>query len=73
MKQLKPFLLGAMLLIAFAVTQPGKLRAAAPTAEPVTEAVECEFAQCKAIAKSTKKRCKRCVSSRGDTYCYQHK
>lgn len=35
--------------------------------------LDCKYGQCKAIAKSTKKRCKHCVSNSGDSYCYQHK
>ena len=34
---------------------------------------ECKYGQCHGIAKSTGKRCKHCVSKRGDRYCYQHK
>ena len=35
--------------------------------------LECKYRQCIAIAKSTKKRCKRCVSNSNDYQCYQHK
>lgn len=34
---------------------------------------DCKYGQCEATAKSTKKRCKHCVSEQGDTYCWQHK
>ena len=34
---------------------------------------KCKYGQCEAIAKSTKKRCKHCVSNKGDNYCWQHK
>jgi hypothetical protein len=34
--------------------------------------VECKYNQCKAIAKSTEKQCKHCVSNKGDSYCWQH-
>lgn len=34
--------------------------------------VECTYNQCKAIAKSTEKQCKHCVSNKGDSYCWQH-
>ena len=37
------------------------------------ENVECKIRQCNAIAKSTEKRCKRCVSNDSDYQCYQHK
>ena len=37
------------------------------------ENVECKIRRCNAIAKSTKKRCKRCVSKEKDYQCYQHK
>jgi hypothetical protein len=33
---------------------------------------DCKYRQCKAIAKSTDKRCKHCVSNADDLYCYQH-
>jgi hypothetical protein len=33
----------------------------------------CHYGQCKAIAKSTEKQCKHCVSNAGDLYCWQHK
>ena len=36
------------------------------------ECVECRYDQCHAIAKSTGKRCRHCVSNYGDLYCYQH-
>lgn len=32
----------------------------------------CRFSQCQAIAKSTGKQCKHCVSKKGDFYCWQH-
>lgn len=32
----------------------------------------CKYGQCHAIAKSTKLRCKHCVSNSGDRYCWQH-
>lgn len=35
--------------------------------------VECKYRQCNAIAKSTGKRCKHCVSSDEDVKCWQHK
>jgi len=38
----------------------------------VIELLKCEFGQCQATAKSTKHRCKHCVSKEGDMYCYQH-
>ncbi|MQP25150.1 hypothetical protein GFJ94_08740 [Flavobacterium sp. LMO8] len=38
-----------------------------------TNVVSCKHGQCKAIAKSTKKQCKNCVSKRGDSYCSRHK
>lgn len=38
-----------------------------------TATLECKYAQCKATAKSTGKRCKHCVSNEGDEYCWQHK
>lgn len=38
-----------------------------------TETVACKYGQCSAIAKSTQKRCKHCVSNEGDLYCWQHK
>ncbi len=41
-------------------------------AKKSTETVECKWAQCSATAKSTGKRCKHCVSEKGDTYCWQH-
>lgn len=34
---------------------------------------ECKYGQCYGTAKSTGKRCKHCVSNKGDKYCYQHK
>ena len=33
---------------------------------------ECRYGQCHATAKSTGRRCKHCVSNRGDYYCWQH-
>jgi hypothetical protein len=41
--------------------------------EDSVENVECKIRRCNAIAKSTKKRCKRCVSKEDDYQCYQHK
>jgi hypothetical protein len=41
--------------------------------ELAIEFVECKHGQCEATAKSTKKRCKHCVSDEGDKYCWQHK
>jgi hypothetical protein len=38
-----------------------------------TTFVTCKHGQCQATAKSTKKRCKHCVSQSGDKYCWQHK
>lgn len=38
-----------------------------------TNVISCKNGQCKAIAKSTKKQCKNCVSKRGDSYCSRHK
>ena len=38
-----------------------------------TEIAACKYGQCTAIAKSTKKQCKHCVSNEGDLYCWQHK
>lgn len=38
-----------------------------------SEVSACRFGQCKATAKSTGNRCKHCVSSSGDSYCYQHR
>ena len=40
---------------------------------PVIENLECKYGQCQATAKSTNKRCKHCVSKKGDSYCWQHK
>jgi hypothetical protein len=37
------------------------------------EKVECTYGQCHAKAKSTGKRCKHCVSNKGDKNCWQHK
>lgn len=37
------------------------------------ETVECKYGQCEAIAKSTEKRCKHCVSNEGDKYCWQNR
>lgn len=34
---------------------------------------QCKYGQCQAIAKSTGKQCKHCVSNPGDAYCFQHK
>jgi hypothetical protein len=41
--------------------------------EDFVENVECKIRRCNAIAKSTEKRCKRCVSNSDDYQCYQHK
>jgi hypothetical protein len=41
--------------------------------ESHTETVECKIRQCNAIAKSTGKRCKHCVSNSEDKQCWQHK
>ena len=41
--------------------------------EDFAENVECKIRRCNAIAKSTEKRCKRCVSKKDDYQCYQHK
>ncbi len=37
------------------------------------ETIECKYRQCNAIARSTEKRCKHCVSDSSDYQCYQHK
>ena len=36
-------------------------------------AIDCKIGQCNATAKSTGNRCKHCVSTSGDLYCWQHK
>jgi hypothetical protein len=36
------------------------------------ESYECKYGQCHATAKSTGKRCKHCVSNKGDSNCWQH-
>ena len=36
------------------------------------EMLNCKYGQCQAIAKSTKKRCKKCVSNPKDKYCSVH-
>ena len=41
--------------------------------EQRSECVTCRLDQCHAIAKSTGRRCKHCVSNTGDLYCWQHK
>ncbi len=33
----------------------------------------CQYGQCQAIAKSTGRQCRHCVSNPGDLYCWQHK
>lgn len=38
-----------------------------------SELTKCKYRQCNAIAKSTNKRCKRCVSKAKDYQCFQHK
>lgn len=38
-----------------------------------TESTACKYGQCEATAKSTKKRCKNCVSKSTDSYCSKHK
>jgi hypothetical protein len=35
--------------------------------------LDCNYGQCQAIAKSTGKQCRHCVSNSGDSYCWQHK
>ena len=35
--------------------------------------LDCTYGQCQAIAKSTGKQCRHCVSNSGDLYCWQHK
>ena len=44
-----------------------------PIKSDFVENVECKIRRCNAIAKSTEKRCKRCVSNSDDYQCYQHK
>ena len=44
-----------------------------PIKSDFVENVECKIRRCNAIAKSTEKRCKRCVSNEGDYQCFQHK
>ena len=34
---------------------------------------DCKYGQCEEKEKSTGKRCKHCVSDKGDSYCWQHK
>jgi hypothetical protein len=43
------------------------------TNEVRIENLECKHRQCDAIAKSTGKRCKHCVSKSKDYQCWQHK
>ena len=38
-----------------------------------SELAKCKYRQCNAIAKSTNKRCKRCVSKAKAYQCFQHK
>jgi hypothetical protein len=37
-----------------------------------TARYDCKYGQCQAIAKSTGKQCRHCVSNYGDLYCWQH-
>lgn len=39
----------------------------------IKTSLKCNNGQCQAIAKSTKKQCKSCVSKKGDSYCSRHK
>ena len=65
------FLFIAFLSINFSFTNIDKIK---PEAKEVSvENIECKYGQCEATAKSTKKRCKHCVSEKGDSYCWQHK
>jgi len=41
--------------------------------DKITTEYNCKYGQCHAIAKSTKARCKHCVSNSGDRNCWQHK
>ncbi len=48
-----------------------------PSSEPDSEDVlaenlDCKHSQCHATAKSTGKRCRKCVSKEGQSYCHQH-
>jgi cell division protein FtsL len=52
------------------------IQAAAPSSNQYQIQTEsgyaCKYDQCHATAKSTGKRCKHCVSNKGDLYCWQH-
>lgn len=65
------FLLGAISVIGLSSYSVDNLSANSQV--NATQEYECNYGQCQATAKSTGKRCKHCVSNRGDRYCYQHK
>ena len=70
-KQFKLLLIG--LLVLFFVNVSGGGSVDINSKEEVTAiSYECRYDQCHAIAKSTERRCKHCVSQKGDLYCWQH-
>lgn len=67
-------------MLTLALASLALLATPAPVAQNQTQvsatekaAIDCNFGQCNAIARSTGQRCKHCVSNRGDLYCWQHK
>ena len=60
--------LGLMLMTGMSTVTPLK----SDGVKTSVESEDCRYGRCYAIAKSTGKRCKHCVSNYGDSYCWQH-
>lgn len=69
---MKQFLLGVLLVGFLSISSAFTTNRVHEEKVEVT-IVTCKHGQCQATAKSTKKRCKHCVSQSGDKYCWQHK
>ena len=71
---LKKLLLGAFIVSSiFGIYSFKNPKNGGDRSSKIEECTTCRYDQCHATAKSTGQRCKHCVSSYGDFYCYQHK
>jgi len=73
MKTLQKFLfISAVLLTLTSISLASGENLSDNVAVATEQCETCRFDQCHATAKSTRQRCRHCVSSSGDIYCWQH-
>ncbi len=69
----KIIVLGTIFLAAVGGIAMNESSSTTMEADAVFAPADCRYSQCTATAKSTGKRCRRCVSNDGDAYCWQHR